>query len=75
MTQPKGLIEAVDRDGDGLYDFDEHCVWALLAPYDQRIKLKFSYIDVEEDEDCFYDFVEVKIAFPTRSIIISTTNQ
>ena len=59
VTEPSGYIVATDRDGDGEYDADIQCVWVIAAPVGTGIELEFEYIDIESDDECAFDSLEV----------------
>ena len=60
VTEPSGYIVATDRDGDGEYDADLQCVWVIAAPVGTGIELEFEYIDIESDDECAFDSLEVR---------------
>ena len=43
------------------YDANMDCVWVLVAPERWLIKVSFSYICIEWETNCNYDFLEVII--------------
>ena len=58
-TSPSGNISSPDWDGTGFYVDNQNCVWTLVAPTDHVIRLKFLDFDLEWEENCGYDYVQV----------------
>ncbi|KAH9512215.1 Dorsal-ventral patterning tolloid-like protein 1 [Bulinus truncatus] len=42
------------------YIADSHCVWNITVPAGFVVVLTFEYLDLEFDDNCTYDFVEVR---------------
>ena len=59
VTEASGYIVSTDRDGDGEYDVDLQCVWAIAAPIGTGIELNFTDIDIESDDECLFETIEV----------------
>ena len=59
ITEPHGIIQNRDRDGDGMYDVMDYCIWNIMAPVDTLIKLDFEMLELESDLHCSKDFLEV----------------
>ena len=59
VTKTSGYIVSTDRDGDGEYDVDLQCVWVIAAPIGKGIELIFTDIDIESDDECSFDSLEV----------------
>lgn len=45
--------------GDHDYEKKEECEWMIEASEGKRIRLRFLSFDIEHEQDCTYDFVEV----------------
>lgn len=45
--------------GDSDYDKKEDCEWVIEASEGRRIRLKFLSFELEHEQDCSYDYVEV----------------
>ena len=45
--------------GDSDYDKKEDCDWVIEAGEGQRVRLRFLSFEVEHEQDCSYDYVEV----------------
>jgi len=45
--------------GDSDYDKKEDCEWVIEAGEGQRVRLRFLSFEVEHEQDCSYDYVEV----------------
>ena len=59
----------VDLDGVGHlespnypeeYQSSKECVWRLSVPQDYQVALKFQSFEIENHDNCVYDFVEVR---------------
>ena len=42
------------------YDNKEDCDWIIEAPQGQNVQLNFLTFALEDEQDCGYDFIEVK---------------
>ncbi|XP_054258423.1 tolloid-like protein 2 [Macrosteles quadrilineatus] len=42
------------------YEPNKECVWVLAAPQDYQVALKFQSFEVENHDNCVYDYVEVR---------------
>ncbi|XP_035228311.1 tolloid-like protein 1 [Stegodyphus dumicola] len=45
--------------GDQNYDNKEDCDWIIQGLNDRRIRLRFLTFEVEQEQDCGYDYVEI----------------
>ena len=54
-----GWISSLDRDGDGLYDSNEDCMWIIKAPDFFGIQLTIIYLEIESNVLCSYDYLKV----------------
>ena len=45
--------------GDVNYDNKEDCDWIIEAPQDKNVHLAFLTFELEDEQDCGYDFIEV----------------
>lgn len=45
--------------GDHDYDKKEECEWMIEAAEGRRVRLRFLSFEIEHEQDCSYDFVEV----------------
>ena len=61
LTTPTGHFLPADSDGNGYFDSDLHCVWAIVAPEDMGIQFDFESVDIQpwDYPDCPEDYVEV----------------
>ena len=55
----EGLIESPDNDGDGQYDSNQYCRWTILADENKMVQLEIVEMDIEEEDDCFNDYLAV----------------
>ena len=46
--------------GDVYYDNKEDCDWIIEAAAGKNVKLNFLTFELEDEQDCGYDFIEVK---------------
>ena len=49
--------------GDVNYDNKEDCDWILEAPEGKNVHLNFVNFELEDEQDCGYDFIEVREKF------------
>ena len=59
FTGETGMFTSMDSDDDGLYDNNLDCVWTIEASESQIVKLHVQDIDIQMDEMCRFDFLEV----------------
>ena len=57
--QTSGLIRSLDVDGDGIYEQDLDCTWIIESPPDKVVKLDITDFELEPDDFCRYDSLEV----------------
>ena len=55
----EGSIESPDNDGDGQYDSNQYCRWTILADENKMVQLEIFEMDIEEEDDCFNDYLAV----------------
>ena len=48
--------------GDVNYDNKEDCDWIIEAPAGDNVHLSFDNFQLEDEQDCGYDFIEVRLA-------------
>lgn len=72
LTQSSGSIASPDLDKNGKYDLETNCIWTITAPEHQVIHLKFLEFDLEYQESCLYDFVEIREVCTCICIVITT---
>ena len=60
---------AADRSGDGWYDSNLHCFWAIVAPEQTGIQLDFGSVDIRDGDypDCVDDYLEV-FSYTSRTV-------
>ena len=58
LLGPSGIISYPEFGEDG-YDIGMDCYWTITVQEERTIELKFEMIDIEEDDTCKYDFVQV----------------
>ena len=61
--------------GDINYDNKEDCDWIIEAPHGKNVHLNFLTFELEDEQDCGYDFIEVgdcvrNVNDPSRSFIV-----
>ncbi|OCT57140.1 tolloid-like protein 1 [Xenopus laevis] len=49
------------------YPPNKNCVWQVVAPSQYRISMKFDYFELEGNEVCKYDYVEVRSGLSSDS--------
>lgn len=69
----------VDLDGVGHlespnypeeYQSSKECVWRLSVPQDYQVALKFQSFEIENHDNCVYDFIEVRDGHNEESPLI-----
>ena len=61
LIHDEGVFVSLDSDNDGMYDHNLNCMWILEAGDSQMVKLHVLGMDIEEDNTCSLDFLEVGI--------------
>lgn len=56
--------------GDSNYDKKEDCDWIIEAPNSYRVRLRFLTFEIEAENDCSYDYVEIFDGYDTTSRLI-----
>ncbi|XP_015793831.1 dorsal-ventral patterning tolloid-like protein 1 [Tetranychus urticae] len=56
--------------GDSNYDKKEDCDWIIEAPDGYRVRLRFLTFEIEAENDCSYDYVEIFDGYDTSSRLI-----
>ena len=69
ITKPQTTIQNRDRDGDGMYDIIDYCVWNIVAPVDTLIKIDTEMLELEFEIECRSDFLEVRNFIPSQRCI------
>ena len=65
-----GVIKAMDRNNDGMYDNDQDCWWTLAANHKQTIELRIKYVQLEISVTCVFDYLEVSCKLITHTCFI-----
>ena len=60
FTAETGMFTSMDSNNDGLYDNNLDCVWTIETSESQIVKLHVQSIDIQTDEICRYDSLEVR---------------
>ena len=60
-TAPTSLFSHA-KFGDVNYDNKEDCDWIIEAPAGDNVHLSFDNFQLEDEQDCGYDFIEVSLA-------------
>ena len=69
ITESQAIIQNRDRDGDGMYDIIDYCVWNIVAPVDTLIKIDIEMLELEFEIECRSDFLEVRNFIPSQHCI------
>ena len=59
LPGPSAMFTSLDSDNDGMYDANLDCVWTIESSDTQIVKLQIDSMDIQEDGDCSFDFLEV----------------
>ena len=49
------------KHGDANYNNKEDCDWIIEAPQGKNVLLNFLSFEMEDEQDCGYDFIEVRV--------------
>lgn len=52
------------------YQSSKECVWRLTVPQDYQVALKFQSFEIENHDNCVYDYVEVRDGHSSDSPLI-----
>nr|AEP25603.1 bone morphogenic protein 1 [Holothuria glaberrima] len=55
------------------YPRDKHCIWKIVAPSNYRISLQFRDFELEGNELCKYDYVEIRSGFTAEADVIGNS--
>ncbi|XP_048465149.1 deleted in malignant brain tumors 1 protein [Rhincodon typus] len=71
-----GYLEAVygsitSPNYPSFYGDNEQCIWYIRGDSDQRIKLKFTYVDLEVSSNCRYDYIAIYDGPSTNSVLLA----
>ncbi|XP_072881202.1 tolloid-like protein 2 isoform X1 [Hemitrygon akajei] len=53
------------------YPNRKECTWSISAPPGHRVKLAFSEFEIEQHQECVYDYLEVYDGLGTRSSLLA----
>ncbi|XP_075790641.1 tolloid-like protein 2 isoform X4 [Pelodiscus sinensis] len=65
ITNPNGTITSPGWPKE--YPTNKNCVWQVVAPAQYRISLQFEVFELEGNEVCKYDYVEVRSGLASNS--------
>ncbi|KAL1117925.1 hypothetical protein AAG570_004238 [Ranatra chinensis] len=65
-----GHLESPNYPED--YQHNKECVWRLTAPPDFQVAIKFQSFEVENHDNCAYDYVEVRDGHSLNSTLLGT---
>ena len=64
------MFTSLDSDDDGLYDANLDCIWTIEAADTQIVKLHIHSMDIQGDDACASDFLEVHcITYPLKTYL------
>ena len=58
LNKTSGEFQALDRNNDGLYDYNLDCHWSIVGGDNQLIELRILSIFLEEAYLCSFDYLE-----------------
>ena len=70
LKDGNGVIKAMDRNNDGMYDNDQDCWWTLAANKKQTIELRIKYVQLEISLTCLFDYLQVSCKLRTHTCFI-----
>ena len=59
------MFTSLDSDNDGFYDANLACLWTIEATDIQIVKLHIDSMDIQRDDACSFDFLEVHCGYST----------
>ena len=59
ITSQSGAINYPDARHMLFYDINEDCWWTIIADDNNRIEIAITYMDLQEDDGCTADYLEV----------------
>ena len=60
LDQNFGTFKSVDRNLDGSYENDDHCLWNITVANGTTMQLKFLDLDIRGDNQmCLQDYIKV----------------
>ncbi|XP_050525579.1 tolloid-like protein 1 [Daktulosphaira vitifoliae] len=69
VTDEQGHLESPNFPDD--YLPNKECIWKLTAPEGYQVGLKFNVFEIENHDNCFYDFVEIRNGHSADSPLIN----
>ncbi|KAL4084328.1 hypothetical protein QTP88_028152 [Uroleucon formosanum] len=69
VTDEQGHLESPNFPDD--YLPNKECVWKLTAPEGYQVGLKFNVFEIENHDNCFYDYVEIRNGHSADSPLIN----
>lgn len=64
----QGHLESPNFPAD--YQPNKECIWRITVPVDYQVALKFQSFEVENHDNCVYDYVEVRDGLTMDSPLI-----
>lgn len=71
-TTPTSLFSHA-KFGDVNYDNKEDCDWIIEAPAGNNVQLSFNNFQLEDEQDCGYDFIEVSLWLTLSGMTCATS--
>lgn len=63
LPEETGIIQSHDNDNNGRYEDNANCWWAMVAPPNTVIELKFTRMAIQDHAYCNQDYIQVKVNF------------
>ena len=70
MLTESGKLESPNYPGD--YQPNKECMWQIEVPLGFQVALKFQSFEIENHDNCVYDYIEIRDGPDAQSALIGT---
>ena len=70
MLTESGKLESPNSPGD--YQPNKECTWQIEVPLGFQVALKFQSFEIENHDNCVYDYIEIRDGPDAQSALIGT---
>ncbi|XP_063851508.1 protein tolkin-like [Scylla paramamosain] len=68
LTMEQGHLESPNYPDD--YGSNKECVWRITVPEGHQVALRFHSFEIEEHDDCVYDYLDIRDGHEENSTLI-----
>ncbi|KAK2147338.1 hypothetical protein LSH36_558g01028 [Paralvinella palmiformis] len=73
LNSSTGSFHSIDSNHDNLYEPNLMCVWQIVVPEDQLIKLHFDHFQLESRPNCLeYDYLQIRDGLMPTDPLVGT---